>query len=567
MPDQARFGIKPTVEVGGQALQPEVEVLLEQVVVDDHLHLPDMFMLSFRDSGHQVVDQAQLHIGTTVRVLAPAGGGGARLLIEGEVTGIEAEYDAGGSRAVVRGYDGSHRLHRGRVTETYPNVKDSDIAERVATRAGLKRGTIDDSVTVHDHVSQVNLSDWDFLRARASEIGFEVAVSEGRLHFRRPKRSQDAPDQGDFNTSDPLRLVLGDDLLEFRPRISSSEQVKDVRVRGWDPWEKRALIGSASAGTTSVELEATPGELADVFGGGTFVTVDRPLATQREVDATARAVAEQIGGAVGEAEGVARGNPMLRAGVAVSIGVVARQFVGRYTLTHTRHVFDARGYRTRFEVSGRQDRSLLGLVSNGGGPTHLGGGPPIQGVVIALVTDNDDPKNLGRVRLRFPWLSDTYQSDWTRMLQAGAGPDSGACFLPEVNDEVLVAFEHGDVRCPVVVGGLHNGQDRPRLGEGLFDNGKVRRRGIVSRRGHRVVFLDSADRSGIALISSDGRISISLNETTGELKITCGGRVTISADQDLLITSRQKVTIQADGELDMSGQGGVRVDGPSITLN
>src|SRR5262245_22825138 len=246
MPEDVSAGVKPRVEVDGQPLAPEVEVLLEQVVVDDHLHLPDMFLLSFRDAGHTVAKQAQLHIGSRVKIsVAGSGGGGAEVLIEGEVTAMEAEYATAGSRAIVRGYDGSHRLHRGRVTQTYQNVKDSDIARTVAGRAGLQTGTIDDSQTTHDHVSQVNVSDWDFLKARAAEIGFEVAVSEGKLHFRKPSRSQSAPAQGDFQSADPLQLVFGSDLLEFRPRVTSSEQVKDVKVRGWDPKAKQAVIGSA----------------------------------------------------------------------------------------------------------------------------------------------------------------------------------------------------------------------------------------------------------------------------------------------------------------------------------
>jgi phage protein D len=574
VPEDALAGVKPSVEVEGQPLAAAVEVLLEQVVVDDHLHLPDMFLLSFRDAGNQVVKQAQLSIGSKVKISVPGPGGGASvLLIEGEVTALEAEYDASGTRAVVRGYDGSHRLHRGRVTQTYQNVKDSDIAHTVAQRAGLQPGTIDDSQTTHDHVSQVNVSDWDFLKARAAEIGFEVAVSEGKLHFRKPSPSQQAPAQGDFQSRDPLQLVFGSDLLEFRPRVSSSEQVKDVKVRGWDPKAKQVVIGSAPAGTTSVQLPATPAALAQKFGGPTYVAVDHPLTTQREVDATAKAVAEQIGSAVAEAEGVARGNPKLRAGAAISVGVVADDFVGRYTLTHTRHVFDARGYRTRFEVSGRQDRSLLGLVANGAGPWSAGG-PPIYGVVVAEVTNNDDPDKLGRVKLKFPWLSDSYESDWARMLQAGAGPDSGASFLPEVNDEVLVAFEFGDVRRPMVIGGLHNGRDKPRLGDGLLDNGKVKRRGVVSRRGHRLVFLDDSGKSGIALITSNGSIRISLNETKNEVHVFCKGKVRIEAQDELSIKSDKKVSIEGK-ELEMSGKSGaklasdgsVEVSGKQIKLN
>ena len=574
MPEDALAGIKPRIEVEGSPLADDVETLLEQVVVDDHLHLPDMFLLSFRDAGHQVAKQAQLHIGSKVKISVPGpNGGGSEVLIQGEVTALEAEYDSVGSRAVVRGYDGSHRLHRGRVTQTYQNVKDSDIARTVAGRAGLQTGTIDDSSTTHDHVSQVNMSDWDFLKLRAAEIGFEVAVAEGKLNFRKPKPSQDAPGQGDYASADPLQLVFGKDLMEFRPRVSSSEQVKEIKVRGWDPKAKQALIGSAPAGTTSVQLPATPTDLAQKFGGPTFTAVEHPLSTQREVDATAKAVAEQIGSAVAEAEGLARGNPKLRAGAAISVGVVADDFVGRYTLTHTRHMFDSRGYRTRFEVSGRQDRSLLGLVTNGALPMSAAG-PPIYGVVVAQVTNNDDPEKLGRVKLKFPWLSDSYESDWARMMQTGAGPDSGMEFLPEVNDEVLVAFEFGDVRRPFVVGGLHNGKDKPRLGDGLIDNGKVKRRGTVSRKGHRLIFLDGDDKSGIALITSSGNIRISLNETKNEVHVYCKGKVRIEAQDELSIKSQQKVTIEGQqlelkgsSSAKLSSSGAVEVSGQPIKLN
>ena len=577
MPDDAQAGIKPKVEVGGSPLSDGLAQLLELVVVDDHLHLPDMFMLSFRDSGHDVAKQANLQIGTKVKISVPSpeGGSGATLLIDGEVTALEAEYDALGSRAVVRGYDGSHRLHRGRFTKTYQNVKDSDIAQTVAQRAGLETGTIDDSGTTHEHVSQVNLSDWVFLHARADEIGFEVAVSEGKLHFRKPVPSQDAPGQGSFQSTDPTQLVMERNLLEFRPRVSSSEQVSDFKVRGWDPQAKQAVVGSAPAGTASVQLPATPGDLAQKFGGHTFTEVDHPLTTQREVDATARAIADQLGSAVAEAEGVARGDPKLRAGTAVSVNAVAPDFVGRYTLTHTRHVFDAHaGYRTRFEVSGRQDRTLLGLVTNGAHPSSASG-PPVFGVVVAQVTNNNDDKKLGRVKLKFPWLSDNYESDWAWMTQFGAGPDSGAVFLPEVNDEVLVAFEFGDVRRPIVVGALYNGKDKPRLGDNLLDNGKVKRRGVVSRKGHRFVLFDDDGKSGIALLTSNGQIRISLNETKNEIHLYCKGKVRIEAQDDISITSQKKVSIEGQ-QLEMTGHSSaklssdstVEIKGPqSIKLN
>lgn len=555
------FALRPRVEIDGSPLAAGVETLLERVVVDDHLHTPDMFAITFRDAERQVLGQAKVKIGSKVKVSTPAlGGSSPELLIAGEVTALEAEYDAGGSRAVVRGYDGSHRLHNGRETQTYRNVKDSDIAQTVANRHSLQPGTIDDSKTTHDHVSQVNLSDWDFLNARAGEIGFEVAVSDGKLDFRKPTPSSNAPAKGDFRSTNPLQLVFGQDLIEFRPRVSAAEQVKEVKVRGWDVKNKQALIGSAQAGTSSAALPTTPSSMASKVGDRTFTVVDRPLSTQSQVDATAQAIVDQIGSAAAEADGIARGNPKLKAGQAVSVSVVADDFVGSYTLTHTRHIFDASGYRTYFTVSGRQDRSLFGLVSAGSNGHGGGGGAPIYGVVIGIITNNDDPDQLGRVKLKFPWLSDNYESDWARITQLGAGPKAGAVFIPEVNDEVLVAFEFGDVRRPYVVGSLYNGKDKPDVGSGLFNQGKVKRSGFVSRQGHRFVFFEDSGKSGIALITQDKKTRIALKQTGPEIHIYCEGKVTIESQGDMKLSSKAGLNIEASGQLQIKGDGGIKVN-------
>jgi uncharacterized protein involved in type VI secretion and phage assembly len=566
VPDQPKFTVTPTITVDGST-RPEIESALEQVVVDHHLHQPDMFVLRLRDLQRDVLKRSGIHIGSKVEIATPAlGGQPSQPLISGEVTALEAEYDHAGSHAVARGYVSTHRLLRGRRTRSYRNVKDSDIARQLAAGAGLQVGTIDESSTVHDYVSQVNVSDWDFLKARAGEAGFEMEVTEGKFCFRKPEESSEAPASGTLTSKNPLQLVLGQELLEFTPRVTSAQQVEEVQVRSWDPKQKTALVGTARAATVSARLTDRPDGVAAAFKPAPHVTVDRPLASQSEVDATAKAIAEQVASAFAEAEGLARGNPHLKAGAAVSIGLVAESFAGRYTLTRTRHIFDDLGYRTRFTVSGRQDRSLLGLASLGASNgAASAGGPPINGVVSALVTDNKDPEDLARVKLKFPWLSDDYESDWVRLAQLGAGPQSGALFVPEVGDEVLVAFEFGDVRRPYVVGGLYNGQDKPRLGDGLFDNGKVKRRGFVSRRGHRVVLLDDAAKSGIALITSDGKLKVALNETDSTIHISCQGKVTIESQQSMSLKSQQGISIEAQTTLSLKGNAGLTAESSAVT--
>src|SRR5438477_939562 len=561
----------PDVEIDGSALSGAVGSLLEQVVVDHHQHLPDMFAITFHDPARDVISQLHVNIGSTVTIKMTPPGGSPKTMIKGEVTGFEAEYDATRLRTILRGYDLSHRLHRGRQTQTYKNVTDSDIARQVAQRASLQAGQIDSTSITFDHVSQANQSDWDFLKARAREIGFEMGMEDGKFYFRQPLQASGAPHAGDYqNHSDPLQLVFGDDLIEFRPRVTSAEQVSTVKVRGWDPDGKQVMIGSASAGTVAAAIQDDPSTLASTFGGPTFTAVNRPLPQQPMVDGVASAIAEIISGSFAEADGVARGNPKLKAGTTVSVGVVGEHFEGQYTLSGARHVFGPNGYRTHFVVSGRQDRSLLGLASmSASNGSVSAGGAPINGVVVAQVTDNNDPNNQARVKLKFPWLDDNYESDLARVTQLGAGPNSGALFMPEVNDEVLVAFEFGDIRRPFVVGSLYNGQDTPNLGSSLFNDGQVMRRRFTSRKGHLMLFFDDPNNARVAILSSDGNLKVSLNETNSEIHISSQGKVHVESQQDmtfesqanLKLSAQQGITLEAQTNLNLKGSSGATLDG------
>ena len=113
----------------------------------------------------------------------------------------------------------------------------------------------------------------------------------------------------------------------------------------------------------------------------------------------------------------------------------------------------------------------------------------VHEVVIGLVTNNQDPEGMGRVKVTFPWLSSDDESNWARVAAPMAGNNRGTYFLPEVGDEVLVAFDHGDVRLPYVLGALWNGQDAPPRDN---SDGKNTERVIRSRAGHELVFNDDS---------------------------------------------------------------------------
>ena len=111
------------------------------------------------------------------------------------------------------------------------------------------------------------------------------------------------------------------------------------------------------------------------------------------------------------------------------------------------------------------------------------------GVVVGIVTNNKDPESLHRVKIRFPWLDQDNESHWARVASLMAGNGRGAYFLPEVDDEVLVAFEHGCVDYPYVVGALWNGKDKPPESN---SDGLNKHRTIQSRSGHIIRLNDKA---------------------------------------------------------------------------
>ncbi len=551
------------VEIDGSPLDPALEPQLEAVIVDDHLHLPAMFVLMFRDLTRSVLADAKIAIGSRIVVSGTAlGESRPRPLVTGEVTALEAEYDALGSRAIVRGYDPSHRFHRGTRTATYVDVTDSDIVRAVASRAGVAIGEVDASTTTHDHVSQANVSDWEFLKARARATGYQLLMADGKLQFRKPSAASGAPATAGFESTDKLQMVMGQDLLEFRPRITSSEQVTEVEVRSWDVQAKQPITAVEPSSASSAQLTSRPDELAGRFGGGRLMVGDEPLTSGSAVGAAAVALAEQVGTAFAEADGVARGTPSLRAGTPFSVSVVGPDFEGRYVATTTRHVFDRDGYRTEFTVSGQQDRSLLGLVEPGGRGGGSGPGA-MNGVTPGIVSDIDDPMQQGRVRVQLPLLADDFVSDWARVCLPGAGPDKGLVMLPEVGDEVLVVFESGDVQRPYVLGGLWNGRDLPPLGAGLVENGQTRRRGLVSRRNHRIICMDAPDDDGIAILTGEGGMRIALDRTQTRIHVVSDGSIIIEADRDIEIRTKGSMTLDAQRQLTLKGGAGVSISSPA----
>ncbi|MFC4909634.1 VgrG-related protein [Actinomadura gamaensis] len=541
------------VTIDGAPLPATIKPLLVEGWVDASVNVPAAFQLTFRDPHQRVLNRLGVTIGSKVVLRALAvGRDGGKPLFTGEVTALEADCDGTGKYSVIRGHDPGHRLLRQRRVEGYVNMTASDIARRLAGRDGLKIGKIDSTTTVYELITQPNVTDWDFLTRLAQENDVEMSFDdEGKFRFVKPTDAAAAPGAGTHAKDSHYVLEFGVNLLRVRTGVTASDQVKEVEVRGWDVAGKQPLT-SRSPATSNPELKigTTGGAAIGKFGPATLVETSVPYDRQAEVKGAADALAADVSAAFAELEAVVRGDPKLRPGLPVALNGIGKPFEGKYTVTTVRHVFaGGERYESHVTVTGRQHRSLFGLASGGGQPA-----PRMDGVAIAIVTDVQDPQRQGRVRLRFPWLDDKYVSDWARVVQFG-GRGGGSLIMPEVNDEVLVAFDRGALDHPYVLGGLYNGVDRlpryersPLVGAG----GKVNWRALASRSGQRIELLDAPAKRGVTVSSGDDRMSVELNELGTRVKVHSDGTVEIHGARGVTVDGG--ATVQVNGAaIDIKG--------------
>lgn len=175
----------------------------------------------------------------------------------------------------------------------------------------------------------------------------------------------------------------------------------------------------------------------------------------------------------------------------------------------------------------------------------------IYGVAIGIVTNNQDPQNLGRVKVKFPWLDEQIESNWIRIAAPMAGKGRGVYFLPEVEDEVLLIFEHGDIRFPYIIGGLWNGQDQPPIDN---QDGKNNIRLIKSRSGQTIRLDDSEGQEKIEIFDKNGENKITWDTANQAITITAAQDITLTATQGTIKLNAKTIEMQATGEMKLQGQ-------------
>jgi phage protein D len=531
------------ITVDGAPLAPDQRNRIKEIRVVDHLRLPDVCTIHITYPRGDGVDSMPFDVGKPLEVrLGAAAAQVPSPLFRGEIMTVEPEFGSGGCAVIVRAFDRSHRLHRSRVVRTFQNQTSSDIVSAVVAEAGLS-ADCEASGEAHEFVQQDNETDWDFVWRLAERVGFEFVVEDEVAHFRRPA------------TDDPVELTWPVTLRSFRPRVTAVQQASEVTLRAYDPKTKETIVSQATTPVQVAQIGLTRDAVASVFGSSAVHVATEPVATGAEGDALAQALLDKLANGYVSAEGSGPGNPRIKAGVTIRVDGVGERFGGTYRVATSTHVLRGGGrYETHF--ANAPTHTILGAVGGGTGTPSFG-----SQLVVGMVTNNDDPEGMGRVRVSFPALSPDVEGAWARIATLGAGNQRGTVMLPQVGDEVLIGFEHDDTARPYVLGSLFNGVDQP--GDDLLSGQDG---SFVVRSDAKLHLVAQQD----ATIETQGNLQVTVTRNTtldgtGSVQLN-GMDVGLKANGSVTIEATAGLTLKCGGAQIQLSPAGVTVSAPTINL-
>ena len=553
------------IVINGQDLDPVEADFVHQIKITDFLRLPDICTLQVgypaesEGNPFQKLDDSPFEVGAALEVkLGATNDRTTKTIFKGEIVTVEPDFQAGSASMVVRAYDQSHRMMRSRKQRTFKDVTISDIVKTVCSEHALS-AQVQASGAKLDLVVQNSETDWDFIWRLAQRVGFELTVDDKKAVFEKPSTRSEA-----------VELTYPEDLHGFRPRITAVQQVQTVSVRGYDSKSKRAVVGSQSTPEQITEAGITRNEVRNKFPGAVIEIGGQSFASAAEASDIAQAALNQLANAYLAAEGECEGNPLIKAGTRIKITGVGKKFSGTYRVAKAVHMLTSGGYVTQFSNSAGEHTLLGQTGGSNGGPRR------VDSIVVGVVTNNNDPDKLGRVKVSLPSVSEV-ETFWAPVLVPSAGNERGISMLPVAGEQVIVAFENGDPSYPVVLGSVFNGRDKPGDEMAVTDGSFALKsdENVLVRANKDINLRSDTGKWDIKIDGGEIKEKVAKGYTgefgaTWNLKAT--GGITVESSQSVTVKA-PSITVEAQASLalkgatiDIKGQAAVTISGAMINI-
>jgi uncharacterized protein involved in type VI secretion and phage assembly len=538
----------PRVYLGGKPLSDDQLRSVIEVRVERALNLPGRCLLRFAATSPLQLAK----VDDAVEVTAPDG---TTLAFKGTVVALELEHQSEAMPvATVIAYDAAHQLADWSGTATYLEQDAGQILNRIGKRHQLDISTQGVKGS-YEYLAQAG-SDLEMVDVLAARCGADWWFDEGVLRVEVLKA--DGPSAAKV----PLAQ-----LERFSVR-ASADRPDELSVVGWSSTDQKPLLGKATY--ESGMLSSTAALVEQVASGSKAKQPARtgnvPVASKDEADALATSMLRASVRSTTRVEGVGRNLWTIGPGDRLEITDAKGLDVdGKYLLSEVEHRYDpVNGSTTRFACGSTRPAALVDVL-DGGDRSPLSHG----GLLVGEVTNINDPRKEGRVKVRFLGLDDQEESNWARVLIPGAGDKRGSVVLPEVKDEVLVGFEGGDLRKPIVLGGMFGSKSK--IPVWTVKDGKVAARRTTSRSGHFIELGDgtSDKEKHVQIQLSDGQTKLRLGLDESLLNIPSGKKLTIKVgNSSIVLDGKGKIeiscmdlVISATNEVKIKGNRGIEAKG------
>jgi len=370
-PNKARF--QSQVTVGSEQIA-QTEIF--DLVITSEVDHPDSIAITLTRDG-ATAHASKMKVTDDFKVKLTQVNDEQDWAFSGELSGVEPVFSPtgkSGGNLVIRGLNAMHALTRGKRSVAYTKgddgVTDKDIIDQVLQRNSALKLTADyggnEPTIKYPHVYQHNQTDLEFIRHRASRLGYWTLVRDKKLLFqKRP------------TTPSGMKLVLnaprtpGDDanqiaLERFVPRVSTAAQVTQVKVRCWNPETRKELIGIAPQSGSSQSLAANDGKsaISDKHPDSIVVRTDIPFSSLDEGNQIAASILNERQLGYVTAEGTVPGDPRLKPGLIVEMSTGNPICDGKYFITYVRHSYRTHGNETRFVTDFRAKRDATGQAQS-----------------------------------------------------------------------------------------------------------------------------------------------------------------------------------------------------------
>lgn len=491
---------KIVIQLDGKSVGDEYAIDLMSIRVQQCLSLPALCELIFSEGENKFGNLANLKVGTSILISID---GQNSVLFKGVMTAIEFSYNADRVNEVrLRGYDALHVLCKTRSLRTYIQVTPEELLNELLADVGL---TVDASETgpLLQRVMQYNKSDMALIVSITRRYGLYFFLWDDQVKLITLA-----------GTGDVISLAFGKELLDATVELNTLQSYSTVESAGWDPLTGELYQGFCRG--SDIDKSDFPSD------GGKYYLMGQNVQDTHQLDANAQAELDYRKATEFVLTGAAEGDSELRPGRSVNITGLANPLCRTYTLTSVTHkITRESGYIS--EISSMPPKINLHQYNNS------------LVTLIAIITRVDDPENIGRVQAIIPSLG-KLETNWMEVICAGAGANKGLVILPDIDDQVILLFNHADPSQALVLGGIY-GADGP-LDNGVQGN-QVERYTMRTPGGQQIQLNDDGE---IVRIENNDGSYIQLSDT--KTKIYSARDLDISAPGNQITIKAGKIDFE-----------------------